>query len=109
MYSKYLASERWKELRDAKLCEVGDKCQRCKRRSNLQVHHLTYERLGHERLTDLQVLCESCHEKAHNLFPTVKDDWEPLKGQKKKRAKPERENVPHPLFKYVSPILKKRG
>ena len=27
-----------------------------------QVHHLTYERIGKERLDDLQALCRKCHE-----------------------------------------------
>jgi 5-methylcytosine-specific restriction endonuclease McrA len=84
-YSQYLNSFHWRDLRDAKLHSVNDRCEKCHRRSNLQVHHLTYERLGHERLTDLQVLCESCHEKAHNLFPTVEDDCTPPEKQKKRR------------------------
>ena len=29
------------------------------------VHHLTYERLGKERLDDLQALCRKCHEQKH--------------------------------------------
>lgn len=40
-------------------------CQRCKEKlppGALDVHHLTYERLGNERPSDLQVLCRSkCH------------------------------------------------
>jgi 5-methylcytosine-specific restriction endonuclease McrA len=31
----------------------------------VEVHHLTYERLGEERLTDLVALCRSCHEREH--------------------------------------------
>lgn len=76
-YSEYLQSKHWLDLRAAKLHEVNDRCQKCKRRSKLQVHHFTYERIGHELLSDLQVLCERCHENAHNLFPYIKDDWHP--------------------------------
>jgi len=32
---------------------------------NLEVHHLTYDRLGDERMDDLEVLCPDCHRKAH--------------------------------------------
>lgn len=31
----------------------------------LHVHHLTYERKGHELLEDVLVLCLSCHEEQH--------------------------------------------
>lgn len=33
----------------------------------INVHHLTYERLGHERESDTVVLCETCHAKRHGL------------------------------------------
>lgn len=33
----------------------------------LQVHHLTYARLGKEKLSDLRVTCESCHKKADEV------------------------------------------
>jgi phage terminase large subunit GpA-like protein len=44
---------------------AGNKCAHCGRGSSKhEVHHLTYERFGHERMADLVVLCESCHETA---------------------------------------------
>lgn len=76
-YQAYLKSDHWKSLRAAKLHSVNDRCEKCKRRSNLQVHHLTYERRGAELLSDLAVLCERCHEKEHDLFPVYVDDWKP--------------------------------
>ena len=33
----------------------------------LEVHHLTYERVGHEHPDDLIVLCPACHAAAHGL------------------------------------------
>ncbi len=33
--------------------------------SSYQLHHLTYDRLGHEELRDLLSLCSSCHEGIH--------------------------------------------
>jgi 5-methylcytosine-specific restriction endonuclease McrA len=101
-YHAYLKSAQWSAKRQAKLTEANFCCQKCKRRSNLQVHHLTYERLGSELLTDLQVLCDRCHEKAHNLFPAYVDDWKPTKkGATPKYEKPVEM---HPLFKYVKPL-----
>ena len=36
-------------------------------RKYLQAHHLSYARLGHERLDDLEALCMHCHENEHEL------------------------------------------
>jgi 5-methylcytosine-specific restriction endonuclease McrA len=104
-YKQYLQSDYWKELRETKIMESNGRCQKCKRTSNLQVHHLTYDRKGCERLSDLMVLCERCHEKAHNLFPVYVDDWKPILKIKNKAKKAiARERPVHPLFKYVKPI-----
>jgi 5-methylcytosine-specific restriction endonuclease McrA len=106
-YKRYLQGDHWKELRETKLIESNGRCQKCKRTSNLQVHHLTYDRKGHERLTDLMVLCERCHEKEHNLFPVYVDDWKPspkLIHKSKKNKRVESERPIHPLFKYVKPM-----
>ena len=43
----------------------GFQCQKCKTAKNLVVHHINYERLGHEKLSDLVTLCKSCHKKVH--------------------------------------------
>ena len=40
-------------------CEACGKKTRC-----LDIHHLTYERLGHERDEDLQAVCRPCHPRA---------------------------------------------
>jgi len=101
-YADYLKTEHWIELRGAKLLEANNRCQKCKSHHKLQVHHLTYERKGRERLSDLKVLCERCHEKEHALFPVYVDDWK----QTKKGATPKYVKPPemHPLFKYVKPL-----
>lgn len=106
-YKQYLQSEHWKELRETKLMESNGRCQKCKRTSNLQVHHLTYDRKGCERLSDLMVLCERCHEKEHKLFPAYVDDWKPSSKPIHKSKKHEpviRDRPIHPLFKYVKPM-----
>ncbi len=50
---------------------VGPRCQACGGAERLEVHHLTYERLGYERLTDLMVLCHACHAEAHGQIPAL--------------------------------------
>ena len=79
-YHDYLQTERWKEFRKTVLEHYGKKCCRCGREAWLNIHHLTYERLGCEKLSDVIVLCKECHmaEHAkqvricshHNVIPT---------------------------------------
>ena len=65
-YNRYMRSDIWHAIRDAKLACASHKCERCGKRARLDVHHLTYDRFGgDERMTDLQVLCRPCHNKAH--------------------------------------------
>jgi 5-methylcytosine-specific restriction endonuclease McrA len=81
-YQTYLRSRHWRQLRKRKLSQLKYKCEKCayvdrfqdeKRGYRLHLHHLTYERVGHEALSDLQGLCARCHRAAHrprllNLF-----------------------------------------
>ena len=46
--------------------EGGHKCRICADTAALEVHHNTYERLGHERAADLVVLCRACHQLFHD-------------------------------------------
>jgi hypothetical protein len=94
-YEKYLKSRHWWWVRRWKLVRSvaetapiefvlaiarGDldysllsyPCEDCGRNffpQFLSVHHLTYERLGHEMLTDLKVLCLACHATMHGKKP----------------------------------------
>ena len=67
-YQEYLKTPHWKELRKRKLKQQKYTCEVCDCKFHLQVHHLTYERLGHERLKDLAVLCPKCHKLIHGLM-----------------------------------------
>jgi 5-methylcytosine-specific restriction endonuclease McrA len=74
--TKYLFSEHWSRFRNTVLetqrASLGRNiCERCPEGANqrvaneLHIHHLTYERLGEERLEDVEVLCRDCHDKIH--------------------------------------------
>lgn len=66
-YADYLASEHWQAVRrryfasmsTAKRCACGKRGR--------ALHHLTYVRLGSERLSDLVLICDDCHREAHGL------------------------------------------
>lgn len=65
-YAEYLQTEHWQKLRRVCLERSYNACNRCGSSVFLQVHHRNYERLGQERMIDLEVLCDSCHKKEHN-------------------------------------------
>ena len=65
-YDEYLKSAEWKLIKKLKLKQTDYVCQGCLERGRvLEVHHLTYDRIGMELLTDLAVYCTECHNKAH--------------------------------------------
>lgn len=79
-YQGYIESDEWARRRQQKIsstfCWHGrvlcDHC-RCFVSSNaIDVHHLTYERLGAELPEDLLVLCFWCHKLAHGR--SIPDD-----------------------------------
>lgn len=65
-YREYIKSEKWRALADEAKQATGGRCQGCDRQTwGLQAHHLTYERLGNERATDIWVVCSHCHLRFH--------------------------------------------
>ena len=67
-YEVYIHSQEWERKRQWALTYWGNKCATCFTSRELEVHHRTYERLGHELITDLIVLCDGCHEKFHETI-----------------------------------------
>ena len=74
-YAAYINSSKWKSLSTKIRNRDGNKCRLCdalgtKERS-LDVHHLTYVRLGKERHGDLVTLCQHCHAEQHKLAESL--------------------------------------
>ena len=70
-YNEVIGSRRWKRLRERFLKKHDNKCNRCgwqktkfDKSRTLELHHNTYERLGCELDTDLELVCSACHVKA---------------------------------------------
>lgn len=60
--SSYYRSSEWASKRNERLKMDGYKCARCGFTRALEVHHITYERFGHEDISkDLVTLCKKCH------------------------------------------------
>jgi hypothetical protein len=65
-YAQYLQTEHWSKVRHRALEYAERRCQVCYSPKQVEVHHRTYERIGHERPADLTVLCRECHAKHHD-------------------------------------------
>jgi hypothetical protein len=70
-YSRYLESEEWKERSAGIIARAHGLCEKCGKRKAIHVHHLSYDRVGEERETDLQALCFQCHDEIHDGMLTI--------------------------------------
>lgn len=75
-YKEQLADSRWLQKKTEILIRDNYSCRKCGAKSNLNVHHLSYEegKLAWEYQNEkLITLCKKCHEKEHNIvsYPIV--------------------------------------
>jgi hypothetical protein len=64
-YERRIKSVPWKNMRRDFMRLRGPKCERCERTTtDLALHHKTYERLGRESPSDVELLCPNCHTRA---------------------------------------------
>lgn len=85
-YSEYLKTNHWKKTRERQLRFAERRCQLCNSNFKLHVHHRSYENLGHEKRSDLVVLCESCHTRFHDKIKQAvpKEILQYVKANRKK-------------------------
>ena len=74
-YERYLRSNEWRSKRNQRLKIDGHKCVYCGAKEHLNVHHLTYENVGHEKMCDLITLCQECHTRLHKGNNWYENDW----------------------------------
>ena len=60
-YLRYLLTPEWRSLADQAKERDHYRCVYCGSPDELEVHHKTYKRVGHEELDDLITLCHRCH------------------------------------------------
>ena len=79
-YREYLRTPHWQGLRRQVRERAEGKCEVlwCNRQGR-DTHHLTYERIGNERLDDLVLLCRRCHCLAHRRW--LKFFWYWVRGE----------------------------
>lgn len=67
-YRSYINSYDWQVKADIMKRKAMYICQQCGKKATkkkLHVHHRHYKTLFHERIGDLEVLCDKCHAKRH--------------------------------------------
>lgn len=68
-YNKYINGPRWAAKREAWFNAFGKFCRACGTTYGpIQLHHMTYDRLGRERMSDLIALCSKCHREVEALY-----------------------------------------
>jgi len=78
-YLAYLRSPWWRARKALVIRFRGEACEYCGRLERLELHHLSYERLGRELPEDVVLLCSVCHQRAHGLTPT-KCPWRDIEA-----------------------------
>lgn len=68
-YLDYLRSPQWERVRNEHLFRCDYVCEICRQHKARQVHHWSYDRLGHERPQDLCAVCLWCHHDIHCSVP----------------------------------------
>ena len=82
-YKDYLLSRHWIDFRSVCKQNKQYKCYMCQSKiKKLILHHLTYERLGNENLSDVVFMCHDCHTDVHTL-----KNFKPKKPKKKNNKK----------------------
>jgi len=75
---EYLNSTEWGILRAAAFDRDNHTCQSCGATTQLECHHITYERLTQERLSDVVTICRNCHQKIHNKYGYDRETYYPI-------------------------------
>ena len=73
-YITYLQTPHWKQKRLDAIKYYFGKCCLCNSKDNLDVHHKSYNNLFAEPISDLIVLCRSCHNGQHEEVRRIKKD-----------------------------------
>ena len=70
--NEYYNSPEWAEKRNERIKLDGFKCAKCGFTRALEVHHINYERFGHEDVSrDLITLCKKCHNEIETQKKTI--------------------------------------
>lgn len=98
-YQDYLMSRHWKDLKTKWIKEKGkNTCGICKRdlknSFTFDFHHLTYQRIGNEKLNDITIVChDGCRNKSNYPKKELNRFKKNIKAQKQLREKEIRNTI----------------
>lgn len=64
-YERHLSSNKWQKTRIQVFRRAYWTCECCHKARATQVHHLSYEHVGCENLSELLAVCVACHDEIH--------------------------------------------
>ena len=104
-YRAYLKSEHWRNFRTAYFAEHYCACSKCETSEGaIQLHHLTYARIGMELFSDVVPVCAKCHRAHYHTEITKKPKSVAKKRKKrKKNGKSELDVLRRQLVKMRQP------
>lgn len=102
-YQAYIASAKWKAIRQGAMVAAGHRCEACNFHGALVVHHRNYERMGSEELSDVRCFCAPCHK----LFHATSRGPDLRKALERNAAKNRGEILPEDMPKATTPVVKK--
>jgi hypothetical protein len=70
-YEQYLQTPEWKRKRQLAMLRAQGICEGCREVEATDVHHYSYDDVGHEFIFQLVALCRKCHERLHGRIPGV--------------------------------------
>lgn len=73
-YERYIHSAEWRQTANRRLELDNHICPVCGGEAT-DVHHLTYERFGHEAMDDMVSLCRMCHMQAESFYDPAITPW----------------------------------
>lgn len=66
-YEEYLKTKHWLKVKARYVLKYVKMCSMCESTTWIDLHHITYNRIGNERDEDLIWLCRTCHKKIHAI------------------------------------------
>lgn len=89
-YQKYLASSHWRSFKKYFYKTQPKECCVCGDSFKLNLHHITYENLGKEKLEDVVCLCEFHHSIVHQRLNKDKDSNQIIKEMRNEKVIPKK-------------------
>jgi len=95
-YGDYLQTEHWQTLRKKVHDKYKGACALCRGTGQLDVHHMSYERLASDgEFIDLVLLCRKCHTDFHDYY-----EYNPNTGEFDPADQGQKENIRNAMWRF---------